>query len=261
MCLILIAWHGRKDYPCLVAANRDEFHTRPAAQAAWWNEGRILAGKDLLAGGTWLGITRAGRFAALTNFRGAARREDAPSRGSLVTEILCSSESALQTLETLREVGPRYAGFNVIFSDGERLAVYESTTGSGRILGAGIYGLSNHLLDTPWPKVENAKSALSTALHELPATGAVLDLLRDEKAAADADLPRTGVSLDWERLLSSAFIRAEQYGTRCSTVLSINGAQGVSFDEWTWNVAGEYAGHMHESFTIAAAPSPQHAST
>jgi len=256
MCLILVAWHGHPQYPLFIAANRDEFHARPAAPADWWqDEPYILAGRDLGAGqpgahGTWLGLTRDGRFAALTNFRGAPRREDAMSRGALVAGILRSDDPAAQILDHLRKVGRNYNAFNVIFSDGERLAVYESTTGSGRELEPGIYGLSNHLLDTPWPKVQNAKSALSLALRALPESGAALELLRDDRPAPDAMLPRTGLSQEWERLMSSAFIRADDYGTRCSTIISRDALGEARFEEWTWNPHGSQENFRNFAFRI-----------
>src|SRR5580658_4635764 len=169
MCLILVAWRVHPEYPFLLAANRDEYHARAAAPAAWWTEPRILAGRDLTAGGTWLGVARDGRFAALTNFRDptVAQRE-APSRGELVPATLAAKLPAQQRLQQLRASAANYNGFNLIFSDGEQLAVYESVAGEGRLLDPGVYGLSNHLLDTPWPKVQNAKSALSAALAGLP---------------------------------------------------------------------------------------------
>lgn len=251
MCLILVAWQVHGNYPWVIAANRDEYFARPADAAQWWaEEGDILAGRDRVAGGTWLGVTRSGRFAALTNFRGAEPRAAAPSRGALVADILKSREPLADILGRLRETAHRYCGFNVIFSDGERLAIFESETKEGRELPAGIYGLSNHLLDTPWPKVSNAKSALSAALSDLPDTRAALAMLRDDRPAPDHLLPRTGVSQDWERLLSSAFIRGSDYGTRCSTIVRTDLQGEVVFDEWTWGRDGEQAGHRHFSFHL-----------
>lgn len=252
MCLVLIAWRGAAEYPCVIAANRDELHSRPAAAAHWWpSRPPILAGRDLSAGGTWLGLTPAGRFAALTNFRDPEqRRPGTPSRGTLVASILTSGDSIERCLEHLRDVSASYNGFSVLFSDGERLAIYESARGSGRVLGPGIYGLSNHLLDTPWPKVQTAKSRLSKALENLDTTDAVLALLRDEAPAPDDQLPRTGMSLEWERLLSSAFVRAPDYGTRCSTVLRIDERRRACFDEWTWDAAGEPAGAVSLQFGL-----------
>jgi uncharacterized protein with NRDE domain len=246
MCLILVAWRVHGNYPLVVAANRDELFSRPAEHAHWWsNGGDILAGRDLLAGGTWLGITRSGRFAALTNYRGAERRTDARSRGALVADILKSQEPVGDILKQLQESAQHYTAFNVIFSDGQRLGIYESESREGRELSAGVYGLSNHLLDTPWPKVENAKSALSAALSDLPDTRAALEMLRDDRPAPDHLLPRTGVSQEWERLLSSAFIRGGDYGTRCSTIVLADRHGEMTFDEWTWDRAGEPAAHHH----------------
>src|SRR3979411_277233 len=185
MCLVLVVWRVHPHYCCLVAANRDEFHARPTAPAGWWpDHPQILAGRDLEAGGTWLGLTRTGRFAALTNYRDAQlRRRQAPSRGELVTGMLESGASVAEYLTYLRDVGANYNGFNLIFSDGERLGIFESVPGTGRELGPGIYGLSNHLLDTPWPKVQNAKSGLQAALADLTDTTPLLALLRDDQPA------------------------------------------------------------------------------
>jgi uncharacterized protein with NRDE domain len=204
-----------------------------------------------MAGGTWLGVTRGGRFAALTNYRDPEqRREGTPSRGTLVTSILESGAATAQTLEYLRDVGADYNGFNLIFSDGERLAIYESVRGIGRELGPGIYGLSNHLLDTPWPKVQNGKSRLSEALGNRVDTAAVLALLRDDTPAPDDQLPRTGISLQWERLVSSAFVRAPDYGTRCSTLLRIDQHRRACFDEWTWDATGAQVGATSAQFAL-----------
>jgi uncharacterized protein with NRDE domain len=252
MCLVLVAWRGHAKSPCVIAANRDEFHSRPAAAAQWWpSQPPILAGRDLSAGGTWLGLTRTGRFAALTNYRDSGqRRPDAPSRGAVVASILMSSDTIDQSLEYLTRVSADYNGFNVLFSDGARLAIYESMRGSGRELGPGIYGLSNHLLDTPWPKVQTAKSRLTSALSQPATTDALLKLLRDDQPAPDEQLPRTGLSLQWERLLSSAFVRAPDYGTRCSTVVRIDENRRACFDEWTWDAAGAPMGAVSLQFEL-----------
>jgi len=252
VCLVLVVWRAHPRYSCLVAANRDEFHSRPAAPAGWWpDRPQILAGRDLEAGGTWLGLTRTGRFAALTNFRDPEqRRVQAPSRGALVTAMLESGATVAEGLTYLREVGADYNGFNLIFSDGERLGIYESVRGIGRELHPGIYGLSNHLLDTPWPKVQNAKGRLQTALHDLTDTAPLLDLLRDDQPAPDALLPRTGVSLEWERLMSSAFVRAPDYGTRCSTIIRIAADGRAYFDEWSWSSVGADIGRISLQFEL-----------
>jgi uncharacterized protein with NRDE domain len=256
MCLILVAWHAHDRYACVIAANRDEFFARPASAAHWWpDRPLILAGRDAQGGGTWLGITRHGRWAALTNYRQpGARRAAAPSRGELVTALLLADDGADQGLDRLRAADARYNGFNLLFSDGQRLAVHESMSSRSEVLPAGVYGLSNHLLDTPWPKVRQAKSRLTEGLARLPDTGVLLALLRDSTPADDADLPRTGLSLPWERMLSSAFIRAPGYGTRCSTIVTIGHDGEVDFSEWTWDERGELAGRVDWPFTRVAAP-------
>jgi len=258
MCLILVAWRAHADYPLVLAANRDELHAREAAPARWWQGPDILAGRDLSAGGTWLGVARDGRFAALTNYRDpsiAART--APSRGELVPATLASSLPVELRLQQLRRTARNYNDFNLIFSDGERLAVFESVPGDGHVLDAGVYGLSNHLLDTPWPKLRTAKSALGAAMTRLPDQQPLLDLLRDERQADDAQLPRTGVSLEWERLLSSAFIRSPDYGTRCSTILLIDRHGAVRFSEWSWDESGALSSQVEHRFEIAAAVGAQ----
>jgi uncharacterized protein with NRDE domain len=255
VCLILVAWRAHPDFPLLVAANRDEFFTRPTVPAGWWSDASdILAGRDLQAGGTWLGVNRQGAFAGLTNFRDpASQNPNAPSRGSLVSESLTASQPVAERLEWLDEHGGAYNGFNLIFSDGRELAVHESVCDHGRVLEPGVYGLSNHLLDTPWPKVIAAKSRLHTALDRLPDTASLRELLLDDRPAPDEALPRTGVSLEWERLLSSAFIRAPGYGTRCSTVILMDRAGRVTFNEWSWDEAGEQVGPLvTETFTCLA---------
>ena len=253
MCLILVAWRVHPNFPCVVAANRDEYFGRPTAEADWWEgPAGILAGRDLQAAGTWLGVTRSGRIAALTNFRDpTVIAAEAPSRGALVTGFL---EARWPTLEGLKEIARRGAQcnpFNVLCSDGKELGVYESTTGLGRVLGPGVYALSNHLLDTPWPKVTQAKSRLAEALNDLPQSAAMLDLLRDTEPAVDEELPRTGVSLELERMLSSAFVRGESYGTRCSTIVTVDAGGATTFAEWTWDRAGALAGMTRYHFQVA----------
>lgn len=254
MCLIVLAWRAHHDYPLVVAANRDEFLARPASAAHWWpDRPQVLAGRDLEGGGTWMGISRNGRFAALTNFRDPTlRREGAPSRGLLVRDCLSTDDDASQTLARIAAHAAHYAAFNLLVGDGERLGIYASTTGEVRMLEPGIYGLSNHLLDTPWPKVRLARERFAAALADEPDEAAMLTLLRDGEPASDEHLPQTGVSQEWERWLSPAFIRAPGYGTRCSTFLSIRRDGQVRLREWTWAEDGELAGEATHGFTIEA---------
>jgi uncharacterized protein with NRDE domain len=255
MCLIVIAWRAHPDCPCFVAANRDELHARPTEPAHWWADAPLIfAGRDVMAGGTWLGVTRTGRLAALTNYRNPAqRRADAPSRGLLVTSFLESTASVAETLAQLRTVRSDYNGFNLIFSDGQKLGVYESVRGEGRELDSGIFGLSNHLLDTPWPKVANARTRLRDALAGSRREESALELLRDERQAPDAELPQTGLALEGERLVSSAFIRSPDYGTRSSTLVAIDRNRSVSFDEWSWDSTGEETGKVSARFALSPA--------
>jgi uncharacterized protein with NRDE domain len=253
MCLILVAWRAHPDYPLVIAANRDEYHVRTALPANWWPEPPILAGRDLSAGGTWLGVTRDARFAALTNYRDPARvRADTPSRGAIVPSVLRDSQPLDRQLQRLQVEGPDYNGFNLIYGNREQLAVFESVAGTGRLLPEGVYGLSNHLLDTPWPKVVTAKAALGHALRNLPDEAALLALLRDTRQADEPQLPRTGVSVEWERLLSSAFIHAPDYGTRCSTIVTLHRKGQVRFTEWTWNASGAADGEVRFAFQMSS---------
>ncbi|ATE59907.1 NRDE family protein [Thauera sinica] len=252
MCLIAFAWRVHPEFPLVVVANRDEYLDRPAVPAHWWPDATdLLAGRDLEAGGTWMGLSRNGRFAALTNYRDPSRRHSAaPSRGRLVRQALETGEDTLAALHAIAADSVRYAGFNLLVSDGLTLGVHESTTGAVSLLEPGIHGLSNHLLDTPWPKLAHARRHLTALLQRLPADDDVLALLRDETAAADEDLPRTGVSLEWERLLSPVFIRAPGYGTRCSSLILVGRDGRTRFREWTWEDDGGLRSEVLHGFTI-----------
>jgi len=254
MCLIVVGWRAHPAYPLVVAANRDEFLARPAVPAHWWTDAPdLLAGRDLEAGGTWMGLSRSGRFAALTNYRDPTlHRPGAPSRGTLVRDCLTRSDDADRQLRKVAEVSAQYAAFNLLVSDGRQLGIHESTTGAVRMLDPGVYGLSNHVLDTPWPKVKLARERFTAALGRRPDTDAFLALLRDDQPAPDHHLPETGVSADWERWLSPAFIRAPGYGTRCSTLILLDHGGNVTFREWTWNERGEFASEVTHRFAVAA---------
>lgn len=252
MCLIVFAWRAHPDYPLVVAANRDEYLDRPAMPAHWWTDApELLAGRDLEAGGTWMGLSRNGRFAALTNYRDPSRRvTGAPSRGALVREALVADGDAHATLQHIATNSTRHAAFNLLVGDGERLGVLESTTGAVRLLGPGIYGLSNHLLDSPWPKLVKARERLTALLPALPDDDAVLALLRDPTPAPDPHLPDTGISLEWERWLSPAFIRAPGYGTRCSSLVLVGGDGRSRLREWTWDRHGELRSEVRHDFVV-----------
>jgi uncharacterized protein with NRDE domain len=254
MCLILLAWRVHPSFPLVVAANRDEFFNRPTQAAACWADApSVLAGRDVLGGGTWLGITSGGRFAALTNFRDPVRvRDGTPSRGKLVAGFLTASDSAAAYGERLSMIASDYNGFNLIYGDSSGLSYFSNCGDPVRNLEPGIYGLSNHLLDTPWPKVAKGKSAVTSALRALPDIEPLLALLRDDAVADDETLPRTGVSLEWERLLSAAFVRSTDYGTRSSTVLILDAEGGLRFDETTYSAEARITDRRHFEMRLPA---------
>ncbi|SOD02209.1 Uncharacterized conserved protein, contains NRDE domain [bacterium JGI 053] len=225
MCLILLAWETHPRWRLVVAANRDEFHARPTAPADWWGPQApdLLAGRDLQAGGTWLGVTRTGRFAAVTNIREPqGQHAGAPSRGHLPGNFLLSRAPSLGYLAGLMPQAMAFNGFNLLAMDGVTLAYYSNRQAAMRTLPPGVYGVSNHLLDTPWPKVVRGKDDLraALALDDGDALEARLfESLARRDPAPDAELPKTGVAEELERALSSAFIATPEYGTRSSTVL------------------------------------------
>jgi len=239
MCLILFAFRHHPRYPLVVAANRDEFHERPTAPASWWDTTPpILAGRDLRCGGTWFGVSREGKFAAVVNYRDPdARRTEAPSRGMLVTDFLLGRAPCEVFLDNLRTKGNLYSGFSLLFGDTEHLFCHSNQGETPALVQPGIHGLSNHLLDTPWPKVSRGKEHLNKLLSgdREPDVPDLLDLLTDRSLPEDHLLPDTGVGLEKERLLAPLFISGKGYGTRSSTVLIIGLDGTVSFTERTWH--------------------------
>ena len=253
MCLIVIAWKARDDLPLIVAANRDEWRDRPSEPAHWWSDiPGVLAGRDLQAGGTWMGITRTARFAAITNFRDPSdRRTTALSRGGLVTEFLSGSRSPARFLEDVRERAARYNGFNLIAGDGESLWYFGSRDARAWPIDPGVHGLSNHLLDEPWPKVVRGRDAMERALSQRDPAERLFELLSDAVGAPDDALPRTGVCLEWERRLAAPMITGRDYGTRCSTVLSVSSRGNATFEERSRDAAGRVTSTAHFDFALA----------
>lgn len=224
MCLIVFAWKLVPQCPLVLAANRDEFFVRPTQPAQWWDDHpNVYAGRDLQAGGTWLGVDRHGRFAALTNIRnGHAPKQDKRSRGELVARFLREPMDARAFLDQVRETGKEFNGFNLIFGDEHAMYwVTNEDSGSFKSLEPGIYGLSNGALDTPWPKVVRAKAQFASLLCQGAPDDAYFEMLTDTTRASDSRLPDTGVSLEWERLLSPICIESDDYGTRASSLLRV----------------------------------------
>lgn len=227
MCLIALAYKAHPRFPLIVAANRDEFLDRPAEPAHFWEDAPgILAGRDERAGGTWMGITRTGRFAAITNYREMRMSFPAgPSRGLLVRQAL---ERGIDPGAT-----KAFAGFNLFYGEVDNLRYHNNIQGTDIALMPGVHGLSNHFLDTPWPKVVKAKGELKTLLErpDEELAGGLFHLLADDAAAPDAMLPETGLPLEMERAASSILIRTPDYGTRCSTVVLVDASGKVYFEE------------------------------
>jgi uncharacterized protein with NRDE domain len=252
MCLALIAHQAHPAYPLIVAANRDEFHERPTATVHWWPNG-ILAGQDLSAGGTWFGVLRSGRIALLTNYRdGRGPDRRARSRGELVVSALATPAAPEPTLTGLMLEGAAYAGFSLIAGYPGGLYCVSNRGGELQRLGAGIFGLSNHLLDAPWPKVRRSKARLAAAVATPTLDPeALFSLLDDRTPAPDAELPETGVGVERERFLSSPFIVGDSYGTRSSSVLLIGADGRARLVERTFRPNGCRAAETDVAFELS----------
>ena len=240
MCLIFLALNYHPSYKLIVAANRDEFYDRPTAPASFWEENsNILAGRDLEAMGTWLGVTRTGRISMLTNFRDPANiKPSAPSRGKLVSDFLAGNSKPADYVQNVAATGGTYNGFNLIAGTPDELWYYSNYAGKPEKLKDGFYGLSNHLLDTPWPKVVRGKEKLKEHLASpKPDPDYLFSVLYDEDLAADQCLPSTGLSLERERALSAMFIKTSGYGSRCTTVIMIDRENNLFFSERAFNTS------------------------
>ncbi len=243
MCLVVFALDVFPGLPLVLAANRDEYFARPASPAGWWrHEGvDIFGGRDLQKGGTWLGVTRGGRIAVVTNVRDAgAVREGELSRGFLTRDALSSAKLPPEIAHA------RFPSFNLLVADGGALYYARDDAATAKV-GSGIHGLSNHRLDTPWPKVTRATEILAATKPEDLATR-LFAMLSDDSPARDEVLPKTGVPLEVERALSSPFVRMPivGYGTRCSTVVIRHASGAVDFEERTFDASGALAGTVRE---------------
>jgi uncharacterized protein with NRDE domain len=238
MCLIFISIQQHPDYKLIVAANRDEFYNRSTAAAEFWKENSsILGGRDLEGHGTWLGVTRSGRISLLTNYRDPANiNPKAPSRGLLVSNYLESNTNPEEYLSGIIKKSNQYNGFNLLVGSAEEMWYYSNYDHGIKKLSPGLHGLSNHLLDTPWPKVKRGKELLKPLLEKRPVVPEDLfSFLLDEKRADDSELSDTGVGIERERALSSMFIKSPGYGSRCSTLITVDNSNNLFFAERVFN--------------------------
>lgn len=260
MCLILFAHKVHPDYPLVLAANRDEAYARPTAPAGFWADSpHIYGGRDLEQGGTWFGINRSGMFAAVTNFReGAGAKTSLRSRGELVANYLRQNLRPEEYVARVHGEGSAYNGFNLLAGDPDELRYLSNRSAQSTIVAPGVHGLSNHLLDTPWPKVERGRKILAELLQGSAQVlmDGLFRLLAERTVAPDYALPQTGVGLPRERVLSPAFIASPTYGTRSSTVVLIDNHGEVVLIERSFGELGNPGSTTSGRFTLETAPTP-----
>ena len=252
MCLIAFAVNAHPDYKLILAANRDEFFKRPTTPAHYWpDHPEILGGRDEEAGGTWMAISKSGRFSAVTNYRDLSNiKNDAISRGELPVNFLLQQVSPENYLKQVHEVADLYNGFNLLTWANDQMCHYSNYENKVNVLKPGIYGLSNALLDTPWPKVCKLKDRFSERIKGDFSHASLLELLTDHSLAEDDELPDTGVGKEWEKMLSAINIRSEKYGTCCSTIVTISSGGFVEFTEKTYPVGNRKEGTVSYEFKI-----------
>jgi uncharacterized protein with NRDE domain len=257
MCLVFAAIGQHPDFPLVVAANRDEFYQRPTSAMHWWQQPEILAGRDERSGGTWLAVSPEGKVTAVTNVRDGSDEQGRKSRGELPVRALTTDQDSLDV--TLRRERHRFGGFNLLalsVDDGWYFSNRDSHP--GRQLHRGLYGVSNHLLQSPWPKLVKLRQSFHQVLTEGRRVGAeplhkaLIKILQDDTPAPDHLLPDTGVSTETERFLSPAFIRSEDYGTRATTVVTVSRDRQVTVTEQSWGPWGQAGDQL--SFQWRARP-------
>lgn len=252
MCILFLAINQHSDYPLIICANRDEFHHRPTKAAHFWTEyPDMLAGKDLQAGGSWLGINKAGKFAAITNLRtGRPLAENKKSRGELVTLTL--AENSIITKDWLEHNCHQYNPFNLIYGRLQDLSCFNSGSGQQSVLKDGFHAISNGSMDDVWPKMAKGERQLESVVKSNKSIDAevLLTLLMDQEKVESQDLPKTGLTTDWEHLLSSIFICSERYGTRSSSLILQKAESGIEFVEAEYDIQGNRVNQTLFSFSL-----------
>ena len=236
MCLITFSYKAHPNFKLIVAANRDEFYKRPTRAAQFWEEEQlpnILAGKDLKANGTWMGVSKSGKWGALTNYRDPSNiKENAPTRGDLVLDFLKSNDSEPIYLQKVQETAQDYNGFNLLIGSKDSLYHFSNENNLITEVKPGIHGVSNALLDTNWPKLDRAKKELKEVTSKASFSKEDLfSILKNSETAPDDKLPSTGIPYEWEKAVSSIFIKTENYGTLCSTLLLVDYDGNAEFTE------------------------------
>lgn len=252
MCLIAFAWDCHAKYKLIIAANRDEFYERPSAQASFWKDSpNIFAGRDLLAAGTWMGISKNGKLGALTNYRDVKDiRKDSRSRGDIIPRFLAENNDPKTFTEKLNSYSSEYNGFNFLASDFKTMTHYSNYQGKLNKIDPGIHGLSNAFLNTPWPKVNSLKESFRKEISKKFTHEQIFNLLSNEDTYDESRLPRTGVPLEWEKALSAVCIRSEKYGTCSSTVITVSRTGEVDFSERTHGVGTQKENTVNFKFDL-----------
>lgn len=252
VCLIAFATDVGENV-LVLAANRDEYYTRPTASASRWRDApQVWGGRDLEAGGTWLALSRTGRLAAVTNVRGSPVRPRARSRGLLCRDFVAGDDNATTYARRVVENRAEFADFNLLVHDGRAMQYVSGSANDPVLVPPGVHGLSNAALDVPWPKVARAKAALRDAVEGPPESlvGALFAMLADRRGASDAELPHTGVSLEFERALAPIFLSSDAYGTRASTVVVWRRDGQALFEERSFGANGAPMGVVRERIAL-----------
>ena len=249
MCILFFAINQHPKYPVIICANRDEFHARPTQSMHWWSNDEVLAGKDLQAGGTWLGLNKQGRFSALTNFRQPHLIDkNKQSRGDLVLQALAKQDDEMAQL--LTATSSRYNGFNLVFGELNNLTCFDNVSQKHQALRSGFHSLCNGALDDIWPKMALGQTNLASAINDKSLDiNQLFTLMKSDQQAQTEHLPQTGVPLSWEQLLSSIFIVSPEYGTRTTNIITVDNEGNVDVYDQSYNDQGECT--QTQSFSIA----------